>query len=500
LFVRFQIGPSLAALATGQWKYAIGFLVIIAITLIFGRVFCSCLCPLGIWQDFISFIARRIRKNPAPISPPPKPGLRFALLILTLAGLALGYNVVLIILDPYSIMGRFFILAADPIISQPINVVSSILETQDVYLITYREVATFTFWIYTATIILFVISSVMAWFHGRYYCNTLCPVGTLLGLAAHFSPLRIFINDKTCTRCGLCEKTCRAQCLSIGKRGKNKEVQSLVHTAQCVMCLDCLTVCPVNSTGYGREHKHITREGEIPSPSRRKVLAGMGLVVVSGLGLRNLVHGSPKIAAGESGMACPPGAGSVKAFTERCTACYLCVTACPTKVLQPEFMAYGARGILQPAMNFRKGFCNYDCIQCGEVCPAGAILPYPVTEKQRIRIGRVVLFKEKCVVYINNEECGACVEVCPTHAVYTEERDGVLYPEIDPEVCIGCGACEHVCPQDPRAIIVAPLAVHEEARHPYLDAETALKGKKPDAIEEAPQKEQLHKDTDGFPF
>lgn len=126
-------------------------------------------------------------------------------------------------------------------------------------------------------------------------------------------------------------------------------------------------------------------------------------------------------------------------------------------------MEYGIRGLLQPKMNYPNGFCEYECNLCGKICPTGAILPLTPEEKKITQIGMVDLLKDKCVVYVKNENCGACVEVCPTHTITFIDKGNILYPEVDNRYCIGCGACSHACPTAPKSIIVRSNPVHKKA-------------------------------------
>ena len=126
---------------------------------------------------------------------------------------------------------------------------------------------------------------------------------------------------------------------------------------------------------------------------------------------------------------------------------------------------------MQPTMNYREGYCHYDCNTCGQVCPTGAILPIELAEKQLTQIGQAELVKDRCIVYERDEDCGACAEVCPTHAVYTVEENNIFYPETNLELCIGCGACEFVCPQEPKAIFVKGNIIHATAKEPFYDQE-----------------------------
>lgn len=80
-------------------------------------------------------------------------------------------------------------------------------------------------------------------------------------------------------------------------------------------------------------------------------------------------------------------------------------------------------------------------------------LPILVWRKKLTQIGEAELLKDICVVYVDDRNCGACGEVCPTHAIRFTEKETILYPEIDRQYCIGCGACQLACPTTPRSIV-----------------------------------------------
>jgi ferredoxin len=164
----------------------------------------------------------------------------------------------------------------------------------------------------------------------------------------------------------------------------------------------------------------------------------------------------------------PPGAQSIARYTSLCTACHLCVGACPTQVLQPSFVEFGIGGMFQPQMNYTISYCNYDCTVCGEVCPTGAIVPSDTGSKKLIQIGKATFVRDDCVVVSKKKDCAACSEHCPTKAVSTVPFEGTLMiPQLNNDICVGCGACEHACPVQPRkAIFVTPNIVHLQAKKP----------------------------------
>jgi ferredoxin len=164
----------------------------------------------------------------------------------------------------------------------------------------------------------------------------------------------------------------------------------------------------------------------------------------------------------------PPGSLGLAHFTSRCTACHLCVSACPTRILTPSLFEYGIDGIFLPRMDYAHGTCTYDCVLCGEVCPSGAILPLPLEEKKLTQIGKAKFIKDECIVVTKKTDCGACSEHCPTKAVrMVAYEQGLVIPELNNDLCIGCGSCEHPCPTTPyKAIYVDANPVHLRAKKP----------------------------------
>ncbi len=174
------------------------------------------------------------------------------------------------------------------------------------------------------------------------------------------------------------------------------------------------------------------------------------------------------VPTGSSLPVAPPGAKSLDHFTSTCTACHLCVSACIANVLQPSLFEYGVGGVFQPRMDFRSGYCNYDCTACGDVCPSGAILSLEKEQKKLTQLGIAKFVKDNCIVNTEHTDCGACSEHCPTKAVtMVKFQDKLVIPEVREEFCIGCGACEHACPTKPfKAIYVNSNRVHAVAKKP----------------------------------
>jgi ferredoxin len=315
----------------------------------------------------------------------------------------------------------------------------------------------------------------LSYYHGRLFCNLLCPAGALLSIAARFSFVKIAINTTTCRDCGLCEMVCKAKCIDAEAK--------TVDFAACVSCFNCINACPT----VGLEYRNPFQRKRVAAPvdeDRRSLLRSAAIPAVV------LLSGIPDTLAPAQTAprylhpVTPPGSLGMEHFTERCTACHLCITACPTQVLAPSLFEYGAMGIFQPRMDYWIGSCTYDCTICSTVCPSGAILPIALEEKKLTQLGKAKFVREDCIVITKKADCGACSEHCPTKAVKMVPHEKLLLPEVDEKICIGCGACEHPCPTTPRK------AIYVESNITHLRAE------KP------PKKEDLQKikPVEEFPF
>jgi ferredoxin len=326
-------------------------------------------------------------------------------------------------------------------------------------------------------VILLILLVVLVVLGGRLYCNTLCPVGTLLGWLSKRAAFRLQIEKSACRKCAACMKVCKAQCIDLHS--------SSIDFSRCVVCYNCVNVCEEQGINYRFAW---TRKAPISTPApdvvrdpqRREFLAQtiVGIIGAAGIAREGERPREPRWPSAKTGarerspsqnfssVICPPGSASVERFLDRCTACHLCITECPTGVLQPAFMEYGLPGIMKPRMDFNVAFCNFDCRRCGEVCPDGAIDSLDVATKHITKIGGAHFYPNQCVVVTNGTDCAACSEHCPTKAVFTiPYGDNLRLPSLNNDLCIGCGACENVCPAKPdKAIVVTGWREHGWAK------------------------------------
>jgi len=443
-----------------------GFIAILLLTLLSGRIYCSFLCPLGILQDVFSRIGGRIKKRFRRFGfRKPHTFLRYSLLIITLIVTLLWGIQFLTLLDPYSIFGRLMTYFVKPLVLVFNNFLSGIFGKYDIYTFVHIPDTKFPAIVYIIPGIFLVLVGIMSFIKGRLYCNTLCPVGTFLGLISKVSFFRIKFDSAKCTRCGRCSLACKSSCIDF--------LNNNVDISRCVSCFNCLKTCPDKALSYGITELR-KKKSELDN-DRRKVIVGSALLLFgisgSSSGQKSAAPKPTKASTVKENRnlpVCPPGSAGIENFTGKCTACSLCISVCPNNVLIPAFREYGLIGIMQPRMDYHKSFCTYECVRCLEICPTGALLPLAIEAKKLTQLGKAVFIKDNCIVKTEKTACGACSESCPTKAVHMVPYEGKLViPETKDEICIGCGHCEYACPTTPyKAIFVDGNFEHKAAKKP----------------------------------
>ncbi len=451
-----QFVPSLIRFLSEPAIAVSGFIFVLLFTVFFGRIYCSFLCPFGILMDIIGRIKSWFIKKPKYRFSRSKNKLRYSILALSSITLFSGSTLLLLLLDPYSNFGRIMSSIVRPGLIYSNNLTSRFFEFFDFYLLKpfeFRGIPLFAI-IFALSILALIIF--FTWKRGRIFCNTLCPVGALLSLPTKFSIKKIHINHDLCKGCGVCEKVCKAECINSEKKE--------IDFSSCVVCFNCLEVCPTSGIVYSNMPKSMNENGE-----RREFITHSAYW--AGAAILQQVKLKPSaVVINRKNPVAPPGASDIDSFTDKCTACHLCVSVCPTNVLLPSFLHYGFTSMLMPRMDYWRGFCNFDCTKCTEVCPTGALTPLRLETKKLTQLGQVKFIKENCIVHSQGTDCGACAEHCPTKAVRMEWEEGKKVPVLNDKICIGCGACEFACPTKPyKAIYVEGNHVHKPAEKPKTE-------------------------------
>ena len=457
--------PNLARLQFVPALLSGSFVVLIALllaTVLFGRIYCSVICPLGIFQDVAAWVAKKINRKKHYNYSPDKQTLRYGVLGGVIVSFFIGATVLLSLTDPYSAYGRMVVNVLRPLYLLANNLLAWGFNSFGNYAFYHMDIYILSVSSFVVGVITFVLIAFLAWRYGRTWCNTACPVGTLLGFFARYSIWRIQIDVQKCVKCGLCERKCKAGCI-------DSKLKKVDHS-RCVDCYNCLSVCHHHALKYSpvwRKPGYIPEE-KVDTSKRQFLSTWLALsLAVPG---KVFAQGEAKVKNNKSWQKehplSPPGSQSAGHLLNHCTACHLCVTKCPSHVLKPAFMDYGLAGMMQPKMDFEHGFCNFDCTVCADVCPNGALLPLTKEEKHRLQVGRVVFVRDNCIVHTDGTSCGACSEHCPTQAVsMVPYKNGLTIPSVNPDICVGCGGCEYVCPVRPfRAIYIEGNPVHKQAK------------------------------------
>lgn len=456
---KIQFLPAVLALNVGV------VLFLVVLTLILGRVYCSVICPLGVMQDIISWLSGRRKKKRFRFSYSPEvKWSRYGVLAVFIVALLAGIGSLVALFAPYSSYGRIVSNLFAPLYQWGNNLLAYFAERADSYAFYETEVWMKGLGTFIVAAVTFIVIAVLAWRNGRTYCNTICPVGTVLGFLSRYALFRPVIDAGKCKECGLCSRKCKAACINY------KEFR--IDYSRCVDCMDCIDTCKHGAIHFAcrlKKSEPAKEEGKPVDTARRGFLTATAVVAASA----TLQAQEKKVDGGlaviedkkipvRATRIVPPGALGIRHFEQHCTACQLCVSVCPNGVLRPSS---GMMTLMQPEMSYERGYCRPECTRCSEVCPAGAIRPITVADKSATHIGHAVWVRENCIPLTDGVSCGNCARHCPVWAILMvpsdpENPDSPKIPVVNEERCIGCGACENLCPARPFSAIY--VEGHEE--------------------------------------
>jgi ferredoxin len=383
------------------------------------------------------------------------------LIVFVVAGVA-GIGSLFQLLAPYSSYGRIATMIFQPVWKAANNLLAMVAEHYESYAFYGVDTWMRSLPVFIIAAVTLVVLFVLAWLGGRTYCNTICPVGTILSFFARFSWMKIRFDEEKCKNCSLCSKNCKAACIDFKSH--------TVDYSRCVVCGNCIDSCKFGALKYSGPFVK-TGKASVDG-SKRSFLIASALVSTAAMAQKKekLMDGGladieDKVAPERQTLLTPPGSLSFQNLSTRCTGCQLCVSECPNQVLRPSS---DLLHLMQPTMSYEHGYCRPECTRCSEVCPAGAIKPVDKDEKTSIQIGHAVWIKKNCVVLTDEVECGNCARHCPSGAIEmvpmeADNEESPKIPAINEAACIGCGACEYVCPSRPfSAIYVEGHEVHRK--------------------------------------
>ncbi|MCL6518433.1 MAG: 4Fe-4S binding protein [Armatimonadetes bacterium] len=456
------LGASIAS-RTLIWE-AISFsLIIIVLSIILGRVFCGWICPLGTTLDISDVLFFQNRRKKASNSPRKIKYYILSGLFMT----ALFSTQAIYLLDPMCLFTRTVVLAFIAPVQMMLKWLNELgtawssgtfeptiwLGTKISSFLGMRPFISNTQVYFRSSLIVFAIFATIIGLNSisrRFWCRNLCPLGALLGLFSLSPILKRKVGIK-CNECSRCTTDCKMDAIPKTPR--------LTQATECIVCFDCVEICPQNTVSFGIRLKSERHKETALDISRRHVLQGAGI----GLAFAALVkvdparklaiNGEMPIKLSSDTLIRPPGSVAEDKFIARCVRCGMCMKACPTNGLQPAFHEAGIEGFWTPILMPRIGYCQEDCNICGSICPTNAIEPFGTAEKKHIFIGTACIDRSKCIAWYADKKCLVCDEHCSYKAIYWKVVDGNNRPFVNEKKCVGCGICEAKCPIQPSAAI-----------------------------------------------
>ncbi len=444
-------------------------LVILALTVPFGRFFCGWICPLGSVIDASDRLIKKTRMKNSEKNSLRFRSWKFFILTAVMTAALFSFQAVWFF-DPIALLTRtltVFIYPAFMVICTAVfsfGFSAGLADDQWYALYDWSQkwllpIQNAGFHQSMAIGLIFIAILALGLVSKRFWCRNLCPLGALLGLFAKFRIAKRYVSEQ-CSQCGVCRHHCRMNAV--------EDDYTVNNTVECVACAECVAVCKPDAISYrwGRN-----RGKNMIDFSRRRFLQASATGLIGLTGVKATAR-DPH----ETGQVIrPPGALAENEFFDRCVRCQACVRICSSAgaCLQPAFTESGWEGVWSPVAAMRQGYCEYNCNLCGQVCPTGAIRRMTVVEKQKVKMGTAYFDKSRCIPWYRQEDCLVCEEHCPLpdKAIKFDAREArtpdgrtvmVKFPYVREDVCIGCGICETKCPVAGRAGIFVTAAGRDE--------------------------------------
>jgi MauM/NapG family ferredoxin protein len=434
-------------------------LAILSLTIVFGRVWCGWICPMGTISDFFSLRKKRTKKQKPRISLNRETDthlrrIKYVFFIVILVAAVFG-NLTLFVADPIALITRFYSATLVPVVNTIVTGATTAAYKQGIFTdaidaiegaIRGNILPVRTGIIEAGSIIGIVFLSVILLnlIAARFFCRYVCPLGGMLSLLSGYSLFKRKVADK-CSSCSGCEEACPMGII-------DQEDGYSSDPKECIACFKCLADCRNKCTDFSATFEPGKKQPY--DPGKREFLGSIGIAAI---GTALLAADGRKLFADDY-LLRPPGSLEEAKFLSQCVRCSKCINVCPTSGLVPSLNEAGWAGLWAPRLLPRSGYCDFGCNACGRVCPTGAIANLELESKRKAVIGKAYIDRSKCIAWSNNDPCAVCVEFCPVRpkAIQVIEqkqidpRTGepvvVPLPYILKENCIGCGTCENGCP------------------------------------------------------
>lgn len=431
--------PLVAALTMGASQVIVPSMlwsvIFVVFTLIFGRAFCGWICPLGTLIDY----SARIFKPPVDrFSMHTHLSLqyvKYGILGLMIFGAILSAQWIYL-LDPLVLMYRGMTAGVWPMLSGALPKGWFPGETR----MAYEGVAFLPLAMFIGAIALTAITP-------RFYCRYLCPLGAFYGLLSRAPLIRRRVSG--CDACtGKSGKGADKECISGCRMGAVDANPHLTQNHECIRCMSGRSFCHTEAISFDHKQTPGTQDvQDLPVDMRRRSFVLLG---ASGMGLAPAVAYSAYHRGEKNEVIRPPRVLDEETFVDQCIRCAMCVQACPTQTLQLTHLEAGVAGFWTPAITASVGGCIEECNACSVACPTDAIPVFGKAENDKwsVKMGTVVLEKNRCICFTEDSKCGECLDVCPTKAFVVEPKhDGIPRRPlaVDYFRCVGCGLCEEKC-------------------------------------------------------
>ncbi len=420
-------------------------LILIGLTLLFGRFFCGYICPLGTLLDLFD----KLLGTKRPHFVERLRVVKFYLLIIVVIASLTGANLIYLF-DPLVILTRTYTILFYPLFilltNLSLDLMRPLADHQGWIKLAYLHYSHSFFYMSVITALIFLGIATLNLITPRFWCRYLCPLGALLSLFSRFGIFKRVVDNR-CSDCQKCKEMCPMEAIGDDPRK--------VKTRECLQCRTCRLICPKEAISFKAAF----------SPFRDDIRTATGITrrgflysLSGGLASSFLLFNSPLKRKRNDTLIRPPGAIPEEEFLNSCVRCSECMKVCITNTLQPSLLEGGLEGLWTPRLDLRFAACEQTCNLCGKVCPTQAIRDLDLEEKKHAKIGTAMILKEKCLVWEQDKVCLICDEQCPYNAIVFETVEGFRRPFVIERKCNGCGFCELKCPvEGGSAIVVTPL-------------------------------------------